>query len=155
MPFNIVKGDLFDYAKKGAIAHGVNCRNSFGSGFAGQIAKKYPKVKEKYHQYPFKELGRVQWVPVSEDLCVANCFIQDNYGLPFPKSGRHIVYSSLIFCLEELEEGATDVHMPMIGCGLAGGDWKIVKELMKDIFVGSNTNAIVYIPERDWDKYEG
>ncbi len=155
MPFKIIKGDLFDYAKKGVIAHGVNCRNAFGSGFAGQIAKKYPRVKERYHVYPFKELGNIQWVLVSENLCVANCFIQDNYGLPFPKLERHIKYSSLVYCLEELEGGVTDIHMPVIGCGLAGGDWKIVKELLKDIFEDSDTNVTVYIPERDWKKYEG
>lgn len=45
------RGNLIDSFRNGradAIAHGVNCSGGFGSGFAGQIAKEFPKVRQEY-----------------------------------------------------------------------------------------------------------
>ena len=37
------------------------------------------------------------------------------------------------------------VHMPKIGCGLAGGDWNRVEEIIKNTFINSNIEVYVYL----------
>ena len=37
------------------------------------------------------------------------------------------------------------VHMPKIGCGLAGGDWNRVENIIKNTFINSNIEVYVYL----------
>jgi O-acetyl-ADP-ribose deacetylase (regulator of RNase III) len=96
--------------------------------------------------YPL-ELGAVQYVrvelrDVSEEKCeytyIANMIgqrgILDNDGLP------PIRYDALEICLRDVASFAyntsSSVHMPRIGCGLAGGKWQEIEPLIEKCFGG-------------------
>ena len=53
------------------------------------------------------------------------------------------------------KEGVDSVVMPRIGCGLDGLKWEVVKELLKEVFRGSEVTLVIYTfvpsrPERVW-----
>lgn len=138
-------GDILSNAY-GIICHQVNCRGVMGAGLAKQVKEKYPKVFNWYKYYcesisPIHLLGYTQFVTVDEDkasnptLVVANLFAQDNYG----RGKLYTDYKALEKCLKSVYNIANAHNLPVyipygIGCGLAGGDWSKVENLIKEIF---------------------
>lgn len=133
---HIVKGDLFQ-ADVDILAHGVNCKNGFGSGVAGTMAGRHPRAKSEYHAKFFKEgwkLGDVQFV-FSGNQTIANCATQNEY---YPRNKIHVDYYSVRLCMEKVKlfakTGDFTIGIPKIGCGLAGGDWDVVKNILDEVF---------------------
>lgn len=139
-------GDLLD-AEADVIAQQVNCSNAMGSGLALAILNKYPKVKAEFHQFsyfklPQELLGECQLVEVAENSkWVANLFGQLNYGRLANQGVVYTDYGALNLAIQNLystlkrwEENTQNkytVAFPKyLGCGLAGGDWDIVKKVI-------------------------
>ena len=89
-------------------------------------------------------LGMVQLVPVEKSIWVANMVAQRDIrakaGVP------PIRYDALLECLKQLgfeaHQRNASIHMPRIGCGLAGGKWDKVEKLIADMLPG--TEVFVY-----------
>lgn len=133
-----VKGDLFE-TDCDLIAHGVNCKNAFGSGVAGLMSKKYPRAKSMYHEKYEQEgwwLGDAQFVFQNDGKYVANCATQDNYGY---SGERNANYPAIRMCMEKVREFARYKHLsiaiPKIGAGLAGGDWNLIEKIIEEVFL--------------------
>ena len=121
------------------IAHVCNDIGAWGKGFVLPLAQRYPQVKVQYKEWyqrktdpPFA-LGQVQFVSVDADVWVANMIGQ--HGIYRQGSTPPIRYDALRECLSRVREFArehkADVQMPRIGCGLAGGDWNVVSEIIE------------------------
>ena len=111
------------------IAHGVNCQNAFGAGFAGAIAEMWPEVKRRYHAYPKKSLRSVLSVVVSDNVIVANCFTQRDYGRDGKVyADKNAIYTCLRKCFDhaqnEIRKRPVSILMPKIGTGFGGLDWE-------------------------------
>jgi len=159
--------------QQGIICHQVNCLGAVG-GLSNDIAKKWPKNKDAYKQYVWdmaaKEgnavfsLGRVCDVQVESNLYIANLFGQYDYGRDYRRTEYCAVESALkrvrnkIYNSTETEEVLTfmgidvfnvplkDIYIPKwMGCGLGGGDWNIVLDIINKVFDSSDKN--VYICE--------
>lgn len=136
----VIEGDLLDI-KEGILLHQVNCMGRMGSGLAGYIRRKYPKVydefKEKSENTPREELyGQVQSVKLGDKLFVVNSYSQKYYG-----RSRDVKYTNeemLINNIKKTVEVGTSkglkVYIPyLIGCGLGNGDWDTIYEGIKDL----------------------
>lgn len=140
-----IDGDIRDTELE-YIAHGVNSQDKMGSGVAKALYEKWPDVKKKYHAYcdnvPMgKRLATVEPVKV-EGKTIYNCFTQYNYGTDGKK---YVNYFAIAHCFKMLSislHGKT-LAIPKIGCGLAGGDWKFVEQLINDT-VGYDLEIWVY-----------
>jgi len=133
------KGNILE-TKITNIAHGVNCKNAMGSGVAKAIYTCFPDVKKQYHlamegmlKYSFSEskyaLGKIQKVICGEKN-IFNCWTQDRYGYNNEKLAN---YWAIGVCFKSLsEQDIKEIAIPKIGCGLAGGDWGIVKQIIND-----------------------
>ena len=91
-------------------------------------------------------LGAMQLVSVGPGLSVANMVAQ--HGLR-PDHGRPpIRYDALRECLATLSAEAkalgASVHMPRIGCGLAGGSWSQVEALIEEALLAADVKVHVY-----------
>ena len=119
------------------IAHVCNDIGAWGAGFVLAISKRWPQPKAEY----LKEkrlrgltLGTVEFVQVEENTWVANVIAQRDIrsrdGVP------PIRYDALKLCLDTLatyaQELRASVHMPRIGCGLAGGKWELIEPLIRE-----------------------
>jgi O-acetyl-ADP-ribose deacetylase (regulator of RNase III) len=146
-----IQGDLLETDCQ-LIAHGVNCQGVMGSGVARALYEKWPRVKDFYLDY-FTEfnagvegenfLGQIDVLIVDRKTGqqVANCFTQQYYG---GDGGRYLSYDALVDCMKRLysyanQFGIKEIAMPKIGCGLAGGDWEIVKAILNSIFTDDFT----------------
>ena len=141
-----IKGDITETELK-YIGHGVNCQNKIGSGVAKALYEKFPEVKEQYHkffEYPRGKspLGCSQLVHTKEGKRIYNLFTQEYYGYD---EKRYVNYAALVNCFMELAEfrAGETIAIPKIGCGLAGGDWNIVEQLINDT-VGDDLEIWVY-----------
>ena len=137
---NIIEKDILTVTK-GVIAHQVNCKGVMGAGLAKKIADKWPMVKEEYLELcsnppsPQLFLGWQQLIKVETGLYVSSVFGQFGYG----RDRCHTNYLALIKGLKKAKDNAgkmmaspLPLYVPYgIGCGLAGGNWHVVRELIE------------------------
>jgi len=148
-----VKGDATNPAGPGnkIIVHICNDVGGWGKGFVMAISAKWPAPERQYREW-FKSkenfaLGQVQFVPVEEHTWVANLIGQrdtrrDAAGNP------PIRYDAVAAGLDRVgqfarERGAA-VHMPRIGCGLAGGTWDRIEPLIQAHLSAKGIAVTVY-----------
>ncbi len=144
---------------KKIIAHICNDVGGWGAGFVLAISKRWKQPEQKYQlwhkdefyswggiEVPF-ELGQVQIVMVEPEIYVANMLAQHDISI---KDGiAPIRYEALEQCLNQLAHDGQNmeasIHMPRIGCGLAGGKWEQVESIIrKQLVINGNLNVYVY-----------
>jgi O-acetyl-ADP-ribose deacetylase (regulator of RNase III) len=132
----IRRGDLFA-SNADVIAHGCNCSGGFGSGVAGIVATKYPKARQYYYDQCEVgwNLGDVQFVEQWDGKVIANCATQQEY---LPRGVCHADYdairSAMMTVKAYVKERGLSVAIPKIGCGLAGGNWDTVRDILVNVF---------------------
>lgn len=91
-------------------------------------------------------LGTIRIVQVSPQIHIANMIGQ--HGMKTGSNGPPIRYEAVAQCLARLTESAQElgasVHMPRIGCGLAGGKWNRIEPLILDTLVKQGVATYLY-----------
>jgi O-acetyl-ADP-ribose deacetylase (regulator of RNase III) len=130
------------------IAHGCNCRGSFGYGIAGQIAKSFPRAKEAYmEKYNSQgwQLGEVQPVDCGSKV-IYNCATQYYYGNPDKTGRKYASYDAIESVMVKLYKISKDqdivFSMPKIGSKLGGLEWEKIELIINQVF--SDRNIVVY-----------
>lgn len=131
-------GNILDCDEK-ILVHQTNCQGVMGSGLAKQIKEKYPEVFNAYYHYCktrqlLDVLGTALICEADDGKYIANLFGQDKYG-----KGLQTDYDMFKKALQEIHDFAKEnklsVALPYkIGCGLAGGDWNKVFDIINEIF---------------------
>jgi O-acetyl-ADP-ribose deacetylase (regulator of RNase III) len=133
------------------IAHICNDIGAWGKGFVLAISNKWKEPERQYREwYKLKigfSLGQVQFVKVSDDIWIANIIGQRD--IRRDKEGNPpIRYEAVASGLEKVGQFAiqnsASVHMPRIGCGLAGGTWDKIEPLIENHVSAKNIDVIVY-----------
>ena len=128
------------------IAHTCNDIGAWGAGFVLSISKRWPLPMAEYLKLgrPLR-LGTISLVQVEPSIWVANMIAQR--GIRALANVPPIRYNALKQCLEILAREAANlkatIHMPRIGCGLAGGKWASVEPLIREAI--PNTKVFVYV----------
>ena len=156
-----VKGDLIKMALKGefhVIAHGCNCFCTMGAGIAVPMAHhfgcdKYPMEQLEYRG-DINKLGTIEGKPFvvanqhfSGMFAVVNAYTQFGFGRNHEnETDAPLDYEALTLCLKKINHKFTglDVGLPKIGCGLAGGDWKKVKKIIKKELNKCNVTVVIF-----------
>jgi O-acetyl-ADP-ribose deacetylase (regulator of RNase III) len=129
------------------VAHVVNDQGGWGAGFVIALSRRWQEPEKVYRAtWPMFSLGSVQLVPTGDDVYVANLYAQNGYmGRTNPQP---LQYESLRHCLTHLALSAkrmgASVHMPRIGCGLGGGDWSVVSEIISHTLCNTAVPVTVY-----------
>lgn len=139
------------------IAHICNDIGGWGRGFVLSLAQRYPAAEKAYRSWsaqgssgpgedrPFR-LGEVQLVRLTDDVFVANMIAQ--HGIMPKNEMPPIRYEALERCLNSLGVVAkfqqASVHMPRIGCGLAGGKWQYIEPIIEAQLVAKGVPTYVY-----------
>lgn len=135
---HITHGDLLE-SDCTIIGHQANCFSTMKSGIAKQIVKRYPIVAEADLQYPLPpkaRLGKHSFVRVSDQRFVMNLYGQYFYGHGQVHTEYQALSSSLGYMMEDvlrLKQTGFPVKIGLpykIGCGLAGGDWDRVLDIL-------------------------
>lgn len=141
-----IKKDLTT-VEEGIVAHGCNCSGGFGSGIAGAIKNQWPCVAIEFRGNGTgpELLGTIQVVQIAQDLVVANCYTQVNYG---PGDRRYASPEAIEACCRQLVEMAELSGLPLyiakIGCGLGGLSWEHeVIEIYEAVFNDADIDVYV------------
>ncbi|WP_333773273.1 macro domain-containing protein [Streptomyces sp. IBSBF 3136] len=149
-----LQGDATAPFAKGpkVIAHVCNDIGGWGRGFVLALSRRWPEPEAAYRAWHRGRagndfgLGAVQLVEVGPRLWVANMIGQR--GVRTGSKGVPVRYEAIDAALgrladEAVERGAS-VHMPRIGCGLAGGRWSRVEPLVRERLVERGVAVTVY-----------
>jgi O-acetyl-ADP-ribose deacetylase (regulator of RNase III) len=149
-----LRGDATCPQAKGVklICHVCNDIGGWGKGFVLALSRRWDQPEAEYRAWHAQgraggfALGAVQFVQVEPYIWVANMLGQR--GTKRGSSGPPIRYDALASCLAlvgaKAIELAASVHMPRIGCGLAGGDWAEVEPLIEEHLCGRGVAVTVY-----------
>ncbi|MCF3121647.1 Appr-1-p processing protein [Streptomyces arenae] len=149
-----VRGDATAPLGKGVklIAHVCNDLGGWGKGFVLAVSRRWPEPKKAYRQWHRDRaandfgLGAVQFVDVGRGLWVANMVGQR--GIRRGSKGVPVRYEAIDTALAALADKAVElgasVHMPRIGCGLAGGTWSRIEPLIAERLVARGIPVTVY-----------
>ena len=151
--YKTVNGDLIEMAKAGkfdAIVQGCNCFHRMGSGIAKQIAREFPnavKVDKELTKYgDYLKLGKTSIAECPTEngsVMVFNAYTQFKYG---QSDGQydlnvHVDYNAIYRVFSEINKNynGLKIGFPMIGAGLANGNWDIISDIIVNV-VGDGTN---------------
>lgn len=150
-----VRGDATAPQGKGVkvVAHVCNDLGGWGKGFVVAISRRWAEPEAAYRRWHRERagndfgLGAAQFVQVGPYLWVANLVGQR--GIRTGRStGVPVRYEAIDAALGRLGDKAVElgasVHMPRIGCGLAGGKWSRVEPLIEERLVARGVPVTVY-----------
>lgn len=145
-----VKGNLLD-SDCDYICHQVNCQGRMASGIAKQIRERWPEVYEEYMAYceyckkhQLSMLGHNVDVPVDEySKRVVNMFSQNSYGYDGRRYTSYDAFCDCLLDIRRLVQGGTIGFPKNIGCGLGGGNWKVISALIEEI-LGKDYEVYIY-----------
>ena len=133
------------------IAHCCNDLGAWGAGFVLALSARWPEPEAAYRSLKMRFLGDVQFVEVEPDITVANIIGQR--GITRIAGVAPIRYPALASAFRTIAARAkterASIHMPRIGCGLAGGRWSLVEGIINNEFGKTNIPVTVYdLPEK-------
>ena len=147
----MIVGNLIDLAEQGrfdCIIQGCNCFHTMGSGLAVQLKRRYPEVlqadRENTDRGDITKLGTYTMANCTKipgkHFMVINAYTQYNYG----KGQRHADYGAIKRVFNALAPDLVGMRIgyPRIGCGLAGGEWRLVENIINEAFEGLNHELV-------------
>lgn len=132
------------------IVHVCNDIGAWGRGFVLAISKRWAEPEKQYRELAKLktglEMGQVQFIQVENDIVVCNMIAQ--HGIKRKSTDVPIRYDELRKCLalvaDRVDDGDSTVHMPRIGCNLAGGTWEKVEEIIIETLCKRDIQVFVY-----------
>lgn len=150
------------------VPHVCNNIDTFGAGFAAQVAKYFPIVKENYHllgkNFLKNNLGHSQFIDVYENkqykhkLIFVNMISQN--GIRSNTNPRPLNYAALCKAMvsvssyirmntEWLQKNQyVEIHAPKFGSGLAGGNWNFISDIIDDVWSKFFVTIYNYPPKK-------
>jgi O-acetyl-ADP-ribose deacetylase (regulator of RNase III) len=136
------------------LAHVCNDVGKWGAGFTKAVERRWPGSGARWKravEILDNPLGQILFdsTPADADhIILVNMIAQHGVGT----SQIRVSYPALHKCLKMLAEVAKEgiggpmipVHMPRIGCGLAGGRWEVVEPIIRETLVRAGVEVVVY-----------
>ena len=155
MTIQYLKGDATAPKTQGKkiIVHVCNDIGKWGKGFVLAISKRWKEPEQVYkHSFsdvPKPVLGNVQFIRLSDSIIIANIIGQHGICSPRNKTAlAPIRYDAVFDGLHQVMDCAikfdASVHMPRIGCGLAGGTWENIEPLINASLIEKGVDVFVY-----------
>lgn len=172
MNYNEIDGDLIKLALEGrfdVIGHGCNCLSTMGAGIAPQMARAFGCDKFEMETWgpTIEKLGNVDYQTFvlgentmwnlsngdnklnEPEVTVCNLYTQYSYGRNH-KDGvsKPLDYEALTICMRKMNLLFSGKHigLPMIGAGLAGGNWGRIKQIIQDELSNCTVTIVIYKP---------
>lgn len=157
------RGDLTDLSYENLeghcvyICHQCNCISKSGAGLASALFKKYPdaNVFALKHSKGHKSIpGTVDVIKVIEEpgyeLSIINIYGQYTPGLNKTNEPREEWFEFALQQLAQLKDIPTKFPKKIIfpykiGCGLAGGDWKLYSKMLENYYHKTKEDFKIFI----------
>lgn len=150
--FKEVEGDLITLFQEGqfdAIVHGCNCHNVMGAGIAKTLADKYPELLQvdKDFSIPVSNIGRLGnfsklTLGIGKNAkWIINAYTQYNPGKDLDYNALELVFKKINFLFK-----GERIGLPLVGAGIGGGNWNVIKKIMQRQFKDCDVTVVHYKP---------
>lgn len=148
-----VRGDLLALANAGdfdVIVHGCNCFNAMDAGIAKSIKEQFPAVYEAdlaTEKGSRDKLGTYSFASLDcdgHDLTIVNAYTQFDWRGSGVKADYDAIRS--VFAGIKSDFTGKRIGYPMIGAGLAGGDWDVIAKIISEELAGEDHTLVEYQP---------
>jgi len=147
-----IDGDIIRLALAGqfdVIAHGCNCFHTMGGGLAAQVRRQFPTAYAADLATPHAERGKLGTCSVAViegpagPLHVVNAYTQ---FAPSRGHGVDVDYGAVRGCMAWIKSAYSGrrVGLPLIGAGLAGGDWPTIEAIIAEELAGEDVTIVNY-----------
>ncbi|AUG85158.1 hypothetical protein FDJ19_gp140 [Vibrio phage Ceto] len=153
----VVKGDMVKHLQSkdhlDAYAHQCNCFCRMGRGIAPLLAKAVPGLRQADDMTvpgDKSKLGSVSLAAHPNGAVVFNVYGQYHWHAHKVAPGRNTDYDALEKGLwrvlaDMLKDDMKTLGLPLIGCGLAGGDWdNVVLPMIHKVFDNSGVDVTIF-----------
>lgn len=148
-----VEGDLIKMASEGefdVIIHGCNCHCQMGKGIALSIKNIYPEAykadcsTEKGSQEKLGTYSSVKVRSNSHEFVIVNAYTQFHWH----GNGVKADYDAIKKVMKKikLDFSGKRIGYPLIGAGLAGGDWKMISDIINTQLSGEDHTLVKFKP---------
>lgn len=148
------QGCLIEAAKSSeidVIAQQCNCHNTRANGIAPQIDRAFPEAgtaDDATVSGDMQKLGQFsKGINEEHGVTIYNLYGQYDFGTDNQKTNYLALEMSLLFMLFDMDATGlygANIGFPKLGCGLGGGDWPIVEEMIVDIFCKEGYNVTIF-----------
>ena len=132
-----------------------NCFCKQGKGIAAGVKVKFPPLyladmatpvgdREKLGSFSKAELQ----LQSGDNLTGYNLYGQYYYGTDSPKIDYRTFEKGLTAIAKDIGDEPKVIIMPMIGAGLAGGDWIVIAQIIAKVLHGHHVVISTYKPKR-------
>ena len=130
------------------IAHCCNCFCTFGAGIAPQIKNKFPEAFAVDCATPkgdASKLGTITYTVQQTTPVVVNLYGMYDFKKSYPNEVM-VKYDSLRLALRAMKNkfSGKTFGLPMIGAGLANGDWSIIEKIIEEEMRGEYVTIVEY-----------
>ncbi|WP_087025356.1 macro domain-containing protein [Thaumasiovibrio subtropicus] len=147
-----VEGDLIQMALEGhfdVIVHGCNCQCQMGKGIALSIKKLFPEAYEAdlaTEKGSREKLGSYSSANVSQldaSFTIVNAYTQFHWRGKGVKADYEAIQS--VFVQIKNDFPGKRIGYPLIGAGLAGGDWDVISSIINKELKGENHTLVKFL----------
>ena len=154
-----VWGDAIKMLQNGEIkvlVHYCNCFCTMGGGIAFGIAKTFPEAAladKKTKHGDINKLGTILPVKIIRGNIIEDnikeVIVVNSYTQFTP--GKDVSYAAIELCLIKINQDfeGKKITMPMIGAGIAGGDFLIIRQMIKNILVDVDVTIIYWDGDKE------
>lgn len=146
-----IEGNLISLAKAGAfdvIVQGCNCFCTMGKGIALTIKQEFPEAYLADRKTAYGDRSKLgsysQAMALGRTLTVVNAYTQFDwrgYGLKADYQAIEDAFNRL-----KVEFTGKRIGYPMIGAGLARGDWERISGIIDKALAGEDHTLVIYQP---------
>lgn len=148
-----VQGDLLALAMDGTfqtIIHGCNCQCTMGAGIAKAIKSTFPEAFRadcQTEKGDRSKLGTISYASVTRgdrEITIVNGYTQFNWR----GSGVRADYDAIRGVMKTVKQefGGSRIGYPLIGAGLAKGDWSIISVIIDEELSGEDHALVEFDP---------
>jgi O-acetyl-ADP-ribose deacetylase (regulator of RNase III) len=146
-----IQCDIFQ-APIDILVHQANCFHTMGSGIAREIRERFPEAYEADCTQTKKgdrgklgtySIARINRAPLRLSY-IFNLYGQYEFG----RDRRHTNYEAVYNGLSAIRNGVTNSKLVIgipykMSCNLAGGSWRIVETMIRDVFEDSLFKVLI------------
>ncbi|MEK6829553.1 MAG: hypothetical protein AABY15_05535 [Nanoarchaeota archaeon] len=140
------KGDLVRDAENNfdVIGHGCNCWCTMGKGIALDVKKKYPRVYDADRATGLGDKAKLGTYTMwqNENVIILNLYTQWHYYGSDVKAD----YDAIRSCMKLIKQNFSGkkIGLPLIGAGLAKGDWGIISSIIEEELNGEDLTVMIW-----------
>ncbi len=147
-----IKGDLLKLAQGGefdVIIHGCNCQCQMGKGIALSIKKLFPEAYEAdcaTEKGSREKLGTFSHALIEREeysFVIVNAYTQFHWRGKGVKADYDAIRSAMNSIADKFS--GKRIGYPLIGAGLAGGDWEIISDIISEELNGQNHTLVQFV----------